>query len=168
MSVETKRNGCVGVLLWMLIILLAGFVLIGLGACKSVKYVPVVEKHTEYVSHTDSIIQKDTLEIREQTIIREVDSATMAQYGIELKNMQRAWLIQTSRLQKQISDLQSAKRDTFYREDTIRIPVPVERKLTKAERTYITIGKWSVGVAAGLVLAAICFIFFRRRWKFIS
>ena len=157
--------GCFYSLVGIVLLLIAALVL---GACRSVKYVPVVEKHTEYASHTDSIIHKDTLEIREQTIIREVDSATMANYGIELKNMQRAWLIQTSRLQKQISDLQSAKRDTFYREDTIRVPVPVERKLSKAERTYITIGKWSVGAVAGLVLAAICFIFYRRRWKFSS
>lgn len=166
MSRERENDGCL-IALWMIAVLMVGFILIGLGACRSVKYVPVVEKHTEYVSHTDSIIHKDTLEIREQTIIREVDSATMAMYGIELKNMRSAWLIQTSRLQKQISDLQSAKRDTFYREDTIRVPVPVERKLTKAERTYITIGKWSVGAVAGLVLAAICFIF-KRRWKFSS
>ena len=60
--------------------------------------------------------------------------------------------------------------DTLYvsKTDTIMIPVPVERKLTKAERTYITIGKWSVGAVAGLVLAAICFIFYKRRWEFSS
>lgn len=115
--------GCFYSLLAVIILLVALFVF---GACRSVKYVPVVEKHTEYVSHTDSIIQKDTLEIREQTIIREVDSATMAQYGIELKNMQKAWLIQTDRLQKRISELMKANNDSTAKCDSIPQPYPVE------------------------------------------
>ena len=70
MSVETKRNGCVGVLLWMLIILLAGFVLIGLGACRSVRYIPVESvRHDSVVTilhHRDSIYQHDSVYIKEK------------------------------------------------------------------------------------------------------
>lgn len=149
MSVETKRNGCVGVLLWMLIILLAGFVLIGLGACRSVRYIPVESvRHDSVVSilhHRDSIYQHDSVYINEKS-----DTVLIERWHTRWRDR--------------------VSHDTLYinNVDTIRIPVPVERKLTKAERTYITIGKWSVGAVAGLVLAAICFIFFRRRWKFSS
>lgn len=149
MSVETKRNGCVGVLLWMLIILLAGFVLIGLGACRSVRYIPVESvRHDSVVTilhQRDSIYQHDSVYIKEKA-----DTLLIERWHTRWRDR--------------------VNHDTLYisKVDTIRIPVPVERKLTKSERTYITIGKWSVGVVAGLVLAAICFIFFRRRWKFSS
>lgn len=149
MSVETKRNGCVGVLLWMLIILLAGFVLIGLGACRSVRYIPIESvRHDSVVTilhHRDSIYQHDSVYIKEKA-----DTVLIERWHTRWRDR--------------------VSHDTMYmsKVDTIRIPVPVERKLTKAERTYITIGKWSVGAVAGLVLAAICFIFFRRRWKFSS
>ena len=149
MSVETKRNGCVGVLLWMLIILLAGFVLIGLGACRSVRYIPVESVRLDSVvtilHQRDSIYQHDSVYIKEKA-----DTVLIERWHTRWRDR--------------------ASHDTLYMSitDTIRVPVPVERKLTKAERTYITIGKWSVGAVAGLVLAAICFIFFRRRWKFIS
>ena len=149
MSVETKSNGCVGVLLWMLIILLAGFVLIGLGACRSVRYIPVESvRHDSVVTilhHRDSIYQHDSVYIREKA-----DTLLIERWHTRWRDR--------------------VSHDTMYisKTDTIMIPVPVERKLTKAERTYITIGKWSVGVVTGLVLAAICFIFFRRRWKFSS
>lgn len=147
MSVETKRNGCVGVLLWMLIILLAGFVLIGLGACRSVRYIPVESVRLDSVvtilHHRDSIYQHDSVLIKEKA-----DTVLIERWHTRWRDR--------------------VSHDTLYisKTDTIRVPVPVERKLTKAERTYITIGKWSVGAVAGLVLAAICFIFFRRRWKF--
>ena len=149
MSVETKRNGCVGVLLWMLIILLAGFVLIGLGACRSVRYIPVESvRHDSVVTilhHRDSIYQHDSVFIKEKAD------------PVLIERWHTRWRDRVS-------------HDTLYmsKTDTIRVPVPVERKLSKSERTYITIGKWSVGAVTGLVLAAICFIFFRRRWKFSS
>ena len=149
MSVETKRNGCVGVLLWMLIILLAGFVLIGLGACRSVRYIPVESVRLDSVvtilHHRDSIYQHDSVFIKEKA-----DTVLIERWHTRWRDR--------------------VSHDTLYmsKTDTIRVPVPVERKLSKAERTYITIGKWSVGAVAGLVLAAICFIFFRRRWKFRS
>ena len=149
MSVEQKRNGCVGVLLWMLIILLAGFVLIGLGACRSVRYIPVESVRLDSVvtilHHRDSIYQHDSVYIKEKA-----DTVLIERWHTRWRDR--------------------VSHDTLYmsKTDTIRVPVPVERKLSKSERTYITIGKWSVGVVAGLVLAAICFIFFRRRWKFSS
>lgn len=146
MSVETKRNGCAGVLLWMLIILLAGFVLIGLGACRSVRYIPVESvRHDSVVTilhHRDSIYQHDSVYIKERA-----DTVLIERWHTRWRDR--------------------VSHDTLYisKVDTIRIPVPVERKLTKAERTYITIGKWSVGAVAGLVLSAICFIFFRRKFS---
>lgn len=149
MSVETKRNGCMAVILWMAAILLLGFVCIGLGACRSVRYIPV-----ESVRHDSvflSLYQRDSIYQHDSVFIKEKADTLL------IERWHTRWRDRVS-------------HDTMYisKVDTIRVPVPVERKLTKAERTYITIGKWSVGAVAGLVLAAICFIFLRRRWKFRS
>lgn len=143
--------GCFYSFVAIVILLVAALVL---GACRSVKYVPVVEKHTEYVSHTDSMIYRDTLEIREQTIIREVDSATMAKYGIQLGRMESAWLIQSDRIQKQISELLKAKKDTIEKMDTIPMPYPVEveapAQLSWWQKTRMHIGE--ITIIALLVL----------------
>lgn len=143
--------GCFYSLVGFVLLLIAALVL---GACRSVKYVPVVEKHTEYVSHTDSMIYRDTLEIREQTIIRMVDSATMAKYGIQLGRMESAWLIQSDRIQKQISELLKAKKDTIEKMDTIPVPYPVEvevpAQLSWWQETRMHIGE--ISIVALLVL----------------
>ena len=143
--------GCFYSLVGIVLLLIAALVL---GACRSVKYVPVVEKHTEYVSHTDSMIYRDTLEIREQTIIRMVDSATMAKYGIQLGRMESAWLIQSDRIQKQISELLKAKKDTIEKMDTIPMPYPVEvevpAQLSWWQKTRMHIGE--ISLVALLVL----------------
>ena len=143
--------GCFYSLVGIIFLLVAALVL---SACRSVKYVPVVEKHTEYVSHTDSMIYRDTLEIREQTIIRMVDSATMAKYGIQLGRMESAWLIQSDRIQKQISELLKAKKDTIEKTDTIPIPYPVKvevpAQLSWWQKTRMHIGE--IAIIALLVL----------------
>ena len=133
----------------MAAILLLGFVCIGLGACRSVRYIPV-----ESVRHDSvflSLYQRDSIYQHDSVFIKEKADTLL------IERWHTRWRDRVS-------------HDTMYisKVDTIRVPVPVERKLTKAERTYITIGKWSVGAVAGLVLAAICFIFLRRRWKFRS
>lgn len=145
MSVEQKNDGCL-IALWMLAVLMVGFILMGLGACRSVRYIPVESVRLDSVVtilyQRDSIYQHDSVLVKEK-------ADTML-----IERWHTRWSDRVS-------------HDTLYmsKTDTIRIPVPVERKLTKAERTYIAIGKWSVGAVAGLVFAAICFIFFRRKFS---
>jgi len=93
--------------------------------CKT-KYVPVPEVHHEYHHTTDSVFHTDSIIDRQTTIIREVDSLTMAQYGITLKNMERAWLVQSDKLYKEIERLKQLKRDTIEVRDSINVPYPVE------------------------------------------
>lgn len=137
--------GCFYSLAGIILLLIAALVL---GACRSVRYIPV-----ESVRH-DSVVtilyQRDSVYQHDSVLIKERADTLL------IERWHTRWRDRVS-------------HDTLYmsKTDTIRVPVPVERKLSKSERTYITIGKWSVGVVAGLVLAAICFIFFRRR-KFSS
>ena len=167
MSLETKRDGCLSVLVWLTLVFLCGMILMAMGGCRSVQYVPIEKVRTEYITKHDSLISRDTIIDRSEVVVREVDSATMAQYGIQLKDMQRAWLIESNRLQKQIHDLLNQKSDTIVIRDTIQVPVPVEQKISKTDKMYINIGKWSVGVITGIFLVLVFYIL-ARRWRFSS
>lgn len=148
MSVETKRNGCVGVLLWMLLVFLCGVILASMGSCKSVQYVPV-----ETVRHDSVFItqhSKDSIYLHDSIhIVEKADTVLIERWHTRWRDRLRT--------------------DTIYisKVDTIQVPYPVERKLSKAEKMYINIGKWSVGVISGLLLVLVFYIFIRR-WRFSS
>ena len=114
------------------------------GSCTTTKYVTVPEVHEHWHHSTDTIHKTDSIIDRQTTTIREVDSATMAQYGIQLKDMQRAWLIETNRLQRELSALRQTRADTIHERDSIPVPCPVEKKvpreLTWWQQTRQTVG----------------------------
>lgn len=110
-------------------IIQALLLLTAMGSCTTTKYVTVPEVHEHWHHQTDTIMRTDSIIDHQQIIIREVDSATMAQYGIELKDMQRAWLIENNRLRKQISELMQSRADTTIVHDSIPVPYPVEVKV---------------------------------------
>jgi hypothetical protein len=107
------------------------------------------------VKEVDSIIHE------KQTTIMQLDSAAMAKYGIQLKNAERAWLVKSWELERQIEQLQkmSAFRDTVR--DTIQVPYPVEKKLSKWQQAKVDWGGWAMlGV---LVVIILFFVFALRR-----
>jgi hypothetical protein len=120
-------------------------------SCKQVEYVTVPEVHTEYHHTTDSVRQVDSIIDHQTTVIREVDSATMAQYGIQLASAQRAWLIQNERLMREIQQLRESKSDTLVVRDSIPYPVP-KTEYVKYVPKSVKILAWIGGtVLLGLV-----------------
>lgn len=97
-----------------------------LGGCTTTKYVPVPEVHTEHHWHTDSVRQRDSTHTDRETIIREVDSAAMAKYGIQMESNQRAWLVLQREMENRLRELEhmTAQKDTVR--DSIPVPYPVE------------------------------------------
>ena len=120
--------------------------LIVLVGCTKTIYQTVPEVHHEYHHTKDSVFHTDSIIDRQTTIIREVDSVTMAQYGIQLKNMEKAWLIQNDKLYKEIERLRNSRQDTLFVHDSIPVPYPVEvvkeveRPLKMWERWFIKLG----------------------------
>ncbi|MDO4185154.1 MAG: hypothetical protein Q4D30_01500 [Bacteroidales bacterium] len=55
--------------------------------------------------------------------------------------------------------------DTLYieRADTLRLPYPVEKPLTYWQKSYISIGKVSLGVWAGLLIAILVYFIIKRK-----
>ena len=105
------------------------------GSCTTTKYVPVTKQHTEHHWHTDSVKERDSTHTERSTIIRELDSAAMAQYGIQMQANQRAWLVLQREMENRLRELEhkSASKDTVR--DSIPVPYPVE-KLVPAELTW--------------------------------
>ena len=97
--------------------------------CTTTKYVAVPEVHTEYVHHTDSVYLVDSIIKEKETLIMQLDSAAMAKYGIQLKSLERAWLIKTAELERQLQNLTQITTDTVVVHDSIPFPVPVEKEV---------------------------------------
>lgn len=125
------------------------------------QYVPVVETHDVHHYHTDTVRQTDSILSEKTTVIRQLDSAAMAQYGIEMRNAERAWLVVQKDMEKRIKNLMSHKHDSIYIRDSIQVPVPVEKKLTRWQQAKIDIGEWMVGAVIASMVSFIV-IWMRR------
>lgn len=123
---DRVKSGCMQVIIYIVAIIV-GLALCALfGSCTTTKYVPVTQQHTEHHWHTDSVRERDSVHTENSTIIRELDSAAMARYGIQLKNAERAWLVQSREMEMRLRELErmTTTRDTVH--DSIPAPYPVE------------------------------------------
>ena len=121
-----KSYKCCWWSLLMMIAFLFVVAVMALVSCTTTEYVPVVQTNTEHHWHTDSVHEKDSTYHEKTTTIMQLDSAAMAKYGIQLKSAERAWLVRTAELQRQIERLEAmtASRDSLH--DSIPAPYPVE------------------------------------------
>ena len=123
-------------------------VLCCISSCATTKYVPVVETHTDHHWHTDSVRQRDSTHTERETVIRELDSAAMARYGIQMQANQRAWLVLQREMESRLRELEhmAAQRDTVR--DSIPVPYPVveyvERKMSAIDKLLIAAGILSI------------------------
>jgi hypothetical protein len=123
---ERIKAGCMQVVAFI-VMLIVGLALCALfGSCTTTKYVPVAEQHTEHHWHTDSVKERDSIYTENTTIIRELDSAAMARYGIQMQANQRAWLVLQREMENRLRELEhmTATHDTIR--DSVPVPYPVE------------------------------------------
>lgn len=119
---------------FLLLLLLAAILLLTVG-CSRVQYVPIreVEHRIEY---RDSV-RYDSVHVADSTYLR-VSPDTVYQY----------------RLRTEYRYLFRHRRDTILRRDTVQVPVPVERKLSRWEQAKMDFGGVAIG-AVGLALTAV-------------
>ena len=117
-------------------------------ACRT-KYVPVTEYHEKVVHQHDTTIQRDTLIDHQTTIIREVDSAMLAQYGIRLEKAQLAYLVESNRMMREVQNIVQKKIDTLIVHDSIPVVIPVEKppNIIQKAKTTITNILFIAGIA---------------------
>ena len=140
---ERMKAGCLQLVGMIGAIIVALLICALFGSCTTTKYVPVTEQHTEHHWHTDSVKERDSVHTENTTIIREVDSAAMAKYGIQMQANQRAWLVLQREMEQRLRELEhmTATHDTIH--DSIPCPVDVIKevpaKLTWWQQTRLHI-----------------------------
>ena len=159
---ERIKAGCMQVVAFI-VMLIVGLALCALfGSCTTTKYVPVAQQHTEHHWHTDSVKERDSVHTENTTIIREVDSAAMAKYGIQMQSNQRAWLVLQREMENRLRELEhmTAQRDTVH--DSIPVPYPVEVKVP-AELTWWQQTRLHMANILLYLILIVAVIYFGRR-----
>ena len=154
-------EGVVCVLWTYAVVGLVVVALIALTGCTTTRYVPVPEVHTEYIHTVDSVHHTDSVFREKETIVMQLDSAAMAQYGIQLKNAEYGWLVKTKELERELQRIAEMKNDTIIKTDSISVPYPVERKLTRWEKVKMDYGAFALG---GTLIAVVLVILQILRW----
>lgn len=132
-------------------------------SCKSIQYVPVETVRTEYKHTVDTIKQTDSIFSEKETIIREADSALVAKLGLQLKNNEKAILILKRELERQVSNKSEHHVDTVIKTDSVQVPYPVERKLSKWEETKMQAGGIAIAVCIAFVIMIIVGLVLKTR-----
>lgn len=133
-------------------------------SCTTTRYVEVPVVHEIHHHHTDSIHKTDSVTKEKETVIMQLDSVAMAQYGIQLKNAERAWLVRTAELEKKLSELSEIHTDTVYQCDSIPYPVEVTKE-TPAELTWWQKTRIHAGGALLVLLAVAAVIGLWKLYK---
>ena len=129
-----------GLLICTLISLLSG--------CKSVQFVPVETVRTDSVYidrfQRDSIYQRDSVFVNRWTA-----GDTVYQDKVVWKYVYR----------------DKVKYDTvaILRSDTVRVPYPVERRLTTWEQVRLNVGGWAIGAVIIFILIVVGIIVYKLK-----
>lgn len=125
----------------MLIISLMSAICIG---CRTVEYFPVetVRTDTVYVNSVsvDSVLVRDSVYIHEKG-----DTVTEYRYKYVYRYKDRV--------------------DTLYisRRDTLSVPYPVEKELTRWQRTKVDYGGWAMGIVFVFILVVVGYMVYKLR-----
>lgn len=123
---ENDWNNIEKIVLVLLAVIMTMVVAMLMSSCKQVEYVTVPEVHEVHHNHTDSVFQRDSVVKESLTTVMQLDSAAMTKYGIQLKSAERAWLVRTAELERQIQQLKELRNDSIHEVDTVYQPYPVE------------------------------------------
>ena len=143
---EQERNEITRLSFWGILALSAMLWCVLLASCSSVKYVPVETVRTEY--RTRDSIRYDSIYQR--------DSVYLMFKGDTVYKYKEKYLYKYLFLNK---------TDTVIKTDSIQVPYPVERKLTKWQAIKIELGGWAFGVIIAFALIIVGWLIYKKRKK---
>lgn len=121
-----------------------------LTGCKSIQYVPVEKVRTEYVNTTDTLVERDSIWCYDSIYVeKDGDTVTIYKTKILYKDKWRDRVL----------------RDSVIRVDSIQVPYPVEKQLTKWEKMKMNVGGISIGFCLLLIILILAILFLRVRKK---
>ena len=107
-----------------------------LTSCRSVKYVPVPEYHTEYKTRTDSFVKRDSVLVKDSVWLwMKGDTVYKEHWHTKYKDRY----------------VYRNMADTVMQTDSVRVPYPVERELSRWEETKMNLF---------VPIALLCVVFF--------
>lgn len=125
----------------MVILMLIGMLA---GSCRSIQYVPVETVKYEYI--TRDSIQLDSVYVKDSILIRQKsDTVFLDKYRYVYKY-------------KYID-----KVDTVLRIDSVAVPYPVEKKLTRWQQMKMDFGATATGILALLLGITVFYIFVKSK-----
>ena len=135
-----------GTALLIIMTLTALYVLVG---CRT-KYVTVPEYHTVYTHNTDTFLRSDTLYRLDSVVIRQQGDTTV---------------IEKIRWQNRFVNVYKVKTDTIIKADSVRVPYPVEKTLTKWQRVKMDVGGWAMGLITVVIIFVIVWLVRRKVFR---
>ncbi len=125
---------------WIILAMLAGvLMLVGMvTGCGTPKVVTVPEYHTEYIVRSDTMVRADSVTLHDSVFVY---------------NSGDTIVINKVMYRDRVRNVYKVRTDTLLKRDSVLVPYPVERELTKAEQRYMTAGRWTV--TATIVLAVL-------------
>ena len=155
-----RRTFWTAMTIW--IALLLGLLLCS--SCRSIQYVPVETIRTEIQNHHDTVLIQDTVKNDVQTVIREADSAEIdrlnKEFGFKLNKANKTILILRKELEQKSHEQTEVKSDTVIKEKEVKVPYPVEKKLTRWQQVKIDWG--------GEAIIVVIVVFFILVWLIVK
>lgn len=171
-NIRLRRYGCLGVLAfnamaWAALI----WLLVSLCGCTTTKYVPVETVRTEYReadttaiydslrSFFESLYSRETSS--DSVVERNKETVVLKENGDTARHDKERIVYVSSRREKELEHKLSQKDSVIdalrlqlasVKADSIPVPYPVERKLSRWEQTKMDLG----GIAMGGVAVALC------------
>lgn len=124
-------------LLWLLVMGLCV-------SCSSGKAIIVPEVRQMVVHERDTVMFRDSVKMSSTTIVQQADSTLLAEFGIRLDNMEKAWLVRlTTNKQSATHSTSTIRKDSIVH-DSIPVPYPQvvykDKELTRWQSLKMDLG----------------------------
>lgn len=145
--IEKDYQGAMRRCVWSLLIMaICVFLALMASGCRSVRYVTVPEIHTEYITKTDTFIERDSILKHDSVVVRmQGDTVYCDRWHTQYRDRWR----------------DRVRIDSIIKVDSVAVPYPVEKKLTRWQQVKLDLGGWMVGIILAGVAVAI--VYFARR-----
>jgi uncharacterized BrkB/YihY/UPF0761 family membrane protein len=142
----TKEEKAYRGFFWSFIIFIVLMMIILFNSC-SPKVIYVPEYHTEYITKTDSVVKIDSVHVKDSVIIKQAgDTIEIDRWHTEYKDRWRERVVV----------------DSIIKVDSVSVPYPVEKKLSKWQQAKVDWGGWAMLIVVVLIFLFL-FIALRRR-----
>lgn len=135
---------------WDCIGLVIAIILLALTGCKTKEYIKVPSVRTEYVCRTDTFAKLDSIYMK--------DSVYVFQKGDTVFHNKVVY-------RDRYHNIYKMKTDTIIKTDSVAVPYPIERQLTKNEQRLMSLGRCYIALLLILAACAIGFTLWYRNKK---